>query len=44
MALAPMKAVHVGLECDDDEHQVDCGNEGPCVPVAKENPAGPLSA
>ena len=39
MALAPMKAVHVGLECDDDEHKVNCDNEGPCVPAAAATPS-----
>mgnify|MGYP000970877737 CR=1 FL=1 len=28
--VAPMKAVHVGLECN-DEHEVHCEEEGPCV-------------
>lgn len=30
--VAPMKAIHVGLECNDD-HTIDCEHEGPCVVV-----------
>lgn len=30
-----MKAVHVGLECDDD-HEVICDGEQPCVVVEHE--------
>ncbi len=33
--IAPMKAVHVGLECDDD-HDVHCEEEGPCVVIEHE--------